>query len=110
MLSETKKIVLVISMTLISLIIEAIVHIDYLLSKDLKTVFISEMIHSTGISLWGWLPAILLTVSSIGLTIYWRPANIIFRIFLIFISFIIAIIAVIWAIGLYIISQPGLWA
>jgi hypothetical protein len=108
--SERKKMILVLSMSMISLMMEMIVYVDYLTSKNKNAEFIGKIIDFTGIFLWGWIPAILLSISSIVLTIFLRPSNIIFRMILILISIIIAVIGAIWALGLLMISSPGVWA
>jgi len=105
MLSETKKIASVVSMTLVALIIEVVTLFGYMMSLSQKTVPISNLIYNTGITRWGWLPTIFLGVASIVLTIRWQFGSTILRVIIIFISVITIILAALWLFGIYFITH-----
>ncbi|MBN2020780.1 MAG: hypothetical protein JW749_11225 [Sedimentisphaerales bacterium] len=106
MLSERKKKIIFITILIGAIMINILPFLFLSLPKGAFADFLFD----TGLTRWGWIPAIGFLSASLTLLIIWKPFVLIIRLFIIVISILMLIYDLIWLFGMYIISQPGLWA
>lgn len=96
MLTERKKIGLILILFSIVSLIEILLSL-YIPFAD---TYFSKLLFDTGLTRWGWVPAIVLGIAVITCLIRWKPGNLWLRLFILFFSIIEVIFALKWVYGL----------
>jgi hypothetical protein len=85
MLSERKKKTIVLTLALVSLVLNIIISLPF---YSLAMVWYKIRLYY-----WGWIPAFILPLVAIIGTICWKPGNVVLRCFVLFLSIMAIIIA-----------------
>ncbi len=97
MLSNTSKTAIIVWLITCASLIELA---SFLFVPQYETGFADFLFHA-GLTHWGWLPALVLGISSIVLTIRWKPGGRVLQVFLILLSAITFVFASLWLIMAY---------
>lgn len=103
MLTEKKKIALIITLTVIALLINILPLLGLVLDKEASHSY-NHFLYEIRIILWGWFLTIVLAGTATGTTLYWKPGRVLFRGVIIFLSVVAIIWALLWLFGLIMIS------
>ena len=95
MLTERKKIGLI----LILFSIVSLIEILLFLYDRYHHSYFGKLLFDTGLTRWGWVPAIVLGIAVITCLIRWKPGSLWLRLFILFLSIIEVIFALEWAYG-----------
>jgi len=101
MFSRRKGIIIILTVLLSALSIEVLL----LLYHRFYGSDFADVLFDIGLTRWGWLPALFLGVSSIALTICWKPGRRMLHGFIISISVLTVIVAALWLLGIYFITH-----
>jgi hypothetical protein len=104
MLNEKKKVVLVITLTVIALLIDMMMMLDYILFVCKAFDFYGRFLHKIHLFQWGWLIVFVLAGAAIGSIIYWKPGKVLFSLIVVFLLLVAIILALLWLFGLIMIS------
>jgi len=104
MLTEKKKIALIITLTVIALLIDAIMVLGFILVDDEAFLSFNRILDVIGLFRWGWFLVLSFAGFAIAGTLYWKPSSPLFRGSIIFFSIIAIILALLWLFGLIMIS------
>jgi len=103
MLTEKKKIALIITLTVSALIIGVIPFLDYAFPKGEEPWFL-RWLRTIKYFAWGWFPVFVFAASAIAGTLYWKPGPLLLRGVTILFSVVAAIWALLWLFGIIVIS------
>lgn len=103
MLIENRKITLIITLTVIALLIDMIMVVDFIFSVY-KLDFYGRFLYEVRFFFWGWFLALVFAGTAIGTTLYWKPSRVLFRGIVILLSVVAMILALLWLFGLIMIS------
>lgn len=92
MLTERKKVGLILILFSIVSLIEILLFLFFLFSHG----YFGKLLFDIGLTRWGWVPAIVLGIAVITCLIRWKPGNLWLRLFILFFSIIEVIIALLW--------------
>lgn len=104
MLTYKKKNAIIIILTVISLLINMIMLLDYILFVCKSFDFYGHFLHKIYLFHWGWLAVFVFAGASILTTLYWKPSRALFRGIVVFLSVVAIILAFLWLFGLIMIS------
>jgi len=98
MLTEKKKIVLIIALTAIALLINMIDVLGFIFSVYEVSSSYNRFLYEIRFIFWGWLLALVFAAAAIGTTLYWKPGSLLLRGLVIFFSVttILFSLAVLW--------------
>jgi hypothetical protein len=97
MLSERKKIVLILILVMTAISIEILL---FLYDRFYPSVF-AKSLFNIGLTRWGWLPTFVLATGAIAGTLFWKPGNRLLQGFVILLSVIVLTYASYWLIMIY---------
>jgi len=103
MLTEKKKTVLIVTLTVSALLINMILLLSFVLDKEASYSY-NRFLYKIRIIFWGWLLIIAFAGSAMGTTLYWKPGRALFRGVVVFLSVVAIILAILWLFGLIMIS------
>ena len=103
MLSEKKKIALIIALIVIAFLINITSLLSFVLDKEASYSY-NRFLYKIRIIFWGWLLIIAFAGTAMGTTLYWKPGRALFRGVVIFLSVVAIILAILWLFGLIMIS------
>ena len=92
MLTERKKIGLILILFSIVSLIEILLFLFFLFGHG----YFGKLLFDIGLTRWGWVPAIVLGIAVITCLIRWKPGNLWLRLVILFFSIIEVIIALLW--------------
>lgn len=95
MLTEKKKTVLIVTLTVSALLINMILLLSFVLDKEASYSY-NRFLYEIRFVFWGWLLVFAFAGSAMGTTLYWKPGSLLFRGFIIFFSIITIIFALAW--------------
>jgi len=97
MLTEKKKIALIITLTAIALLINTSLLLSFILDKEASDSY-NRFLYEIRFIFWGWLLAFVFAGIAIGTTMYWKPGSLLLRGLVIFFSIttILFSLAVLW--------------
>lgn len=104
MLAENKKNILIITLTMIALVIDIIMLLDYLLFKYKALNSYGRLLYEIRLFHWGWFFVLSFAGFAIAGTLYWKLGRQLFRGIVIFLSVVAIILALLWLFGLIMIS------
>jgi len=104
MLTENKKRVVIITLTVSALVIDMIMLLDYILFKYEAFNSYGRLLYEIRLFHWGWFLVLSFAGFAIAGTLYWKPGSLLFRGSIIFFSIIVIILALLWLFGLIMIS------
>lgn len=103
MLTERKKIALIVTLTAIVLLINILQLLGLILDKEASHSY-NLFLYEIRIINWGWLLTIVLAGTAMGTMLYWKPGRALFRGVIISLSILAIILALFWLFGLIMIS------
>lgn len=103
MLTEKRKIALIITLTAIALLINTSLLLSFILDKEASDSY-NRFLYEIRIIFWGWLLIIAFAGTATGTTLYWKPGRVLFRGVIISLSVVAIILALLWLFGLIMIS------
>ena len=104
MLTEKKKTILIIILTVSALLIDIIILLDFILRGDVG-FWSFNWLREVGFFRWGWLFVFGFAGSAIVGTLYWKPGSPILRGIIIFFSIIALILAAMWSFLLLLVAN-----
>lgn len=96
MTAESKKITLIITLTVIALLINMEEVLGFILAKYEAADSYHHFLYEIRFVFWGWLPIFIFAAAAIGATLYWKPGSSLFRGLIIFFSIIAIIYRMAW--------------
>ena len=96
MLTEKKKIALIITLIAIALLINMEEVLGFILDKYEVSDSYNRFLYEIRFIFWGWLLVFVFAGAAIGATLYWKPGSLLLRGFIIFLSTITIIYRMAW--------------
>jgi len=103
MLTEKRKIALIITLSAIAIVIGIIPFLDYAIPKS-EEPWLLRWLRAIKYFAWAWFPVFALAASAIAGTLYWKPGPLLLRVLAIMFSTVAAIWALLWLFGIIVIS------
>ena len=97
MLSQSNKTAIIVLLIICAILIELA---SFLFVPRYETGF-ADFLFDVGLTHWGWLPALVLGISSVVMIVRWKPGGRMLQVFLILLSSITVVFAALWLIIAY---------
>ena len=96
MLTEKKKTILIITLTVSALLINMTEVLGFILTKYEVSNSYHHLLYEIRFVFWGWLLVFFFAGAAIGTTLYWKPGSLLLRGLVIFFSIIAIIYRMAW--------------